>query len=170
MGHLQVASAVSLYFAYVHQAQASYNNHIGVPLTALSMPQESNAAVFEFGTSGKGEIEVLSKLINPHIRVITDIQPAHLEGLQGVDGVAQEKIQLFLTAREHDCLVFNAANSDVWQTLLDAGDRYIRTNIWAFSGFSTSTGCSPWHSKVGHHTFLCTSVAGITCLPPQQYC
>lgn len=129
------------------------------------MPQDSNAAVFELGTSGKGEIEVLSKLINPHIRVITDIQPAHLKGLQGMKGVAREKIQLLLTARDNDYLVLNAGNLDVWETLQGMGDRYSRSKIWAFTGIST--GYMPLDSKVCIDIYPRTSLAGSACRPLQ---
>lgn len=165
---MQVASALHFYFRSVHQAPGSYNNHIGVPLTALSTPRDSLAAVFEFGTSGPGEIKALSKLINPKVRVITDIQPAHLHGLKGISGVAQEKLQLFETALEGDHLVFNAMNSAVCKMLQNAGDRFHALNTWAFSGTATSTGSLPLQSKVCNYynyaNCMSRACAGLTCV------
>eukprot|EP00892_Ulva_mutabilis_P009911 jgi/Ulvmu1/7292/UM035_0080.1 len=126
-----VATALRLHCKTVHEAPGSYNNHIGVPLTALSLPSEAQAAVFEFGTNTHGEIEALSQLIQPDVRVITDVQPAHLAGLKGVSGVADEKLMLFRTASPDDLLVFNSANTEVWDTLSND----IRPNlsrVWAF--------------------------------------
>jgi UDP-N-acetylmuramoyl-tripeptide--D-alanyl-D-alanine ligase len=73
----------------------NYNNHIGVPLTLLSLdPARHHYAVIEAGMNQPGEIAALSALIQPHHALITHVGPAHLEGVGGLDGVAREKAAL----------------------------------------------------------------------------
>lgn len=69
----------------------SFNNDIGVPLTLFELDAGTQALVAEVGTNGPGEIARLAALVRPHVAVITNIQPAHLEGLDSLDGVAREK-------------------------------------------------------------------------------
>ena len=135
LGAFQIAHALTSFKQRVSEAPSSYNNHIGVPLTALGMPLNSDVAVFELGTSGPGEIHSLSSMVNPHIRVISDIQPAHLAGFstQETAEVLKEKLQLFKSARSTDALVFNAANRGVWQNIAGPpGIVSAQQPLWAF--------------------------------------
>ncbi|MEQ1502231.1 MAG: UDP-N-acetylmuramoyl-tripeptide--D-alanyl-D-alanine ligase [Myxococcota bacterium] len=91
----------------VHQTTGNLNNHIGVPLTLLSRPEDARAMVIEMGTSSPGEIEVLARLATPDVRLIVNVGPAHLEELGGLDGVAVEKGALFATARPGDAVCVN---------------------------------------------------------------
>ncbi len=72
-------------------AKASFNNHIGVPLTLLAIEADTRHAVLEIGTSSPGEIGPLAKLARPHIALITTVGESHLRGLGDVHGVAREK-------------------------------------------------------------------------------
>ena len=72
----------------------NYNNQIGVPLTLLRLAPQHRWAVVELGTNRPGEIARLSQICSPDIGVITNIGPAHLEGLGSLDGVMREKGQL----------------------------------------------------------------------------
>lgn len=78
-----------------HAAEASYNNHWGVPLTLARMPEEAKFAVIEIGMSGPGEIEPLAKLARPHVALVTTIAAAHLEAFDDLSGIAHEKSQIF---------------------------------------------------------------------------
>ena len=75
----------------VHAAEASYNNHWGVPLTLARMPQDAQFAVIEIGMNHPGEIAPLSRLTHPHVALITTVAAAHLEAFGDVAGIAQEK-------------------------------------------------------------------------------
>lgn len=79
----------------VHAAEASYNNHWGVPLTLARMPQASDFAVIEIGMNHPGEIAPLSRMARPHVALITIIAAAHLEAFGGLDGIAREKAAIF---------------------------------------------------------------------------
>ncbi len=74
-----------------HVAEASYNNHWGVPLTLARMPQDADFAVIEIGMNHPGEIAPLSKMAAPHVVMITTVAAAHLEAFENVAGIAVEK-------------------------------------------------------------------------------
>ena len=74
-----------------HVAEASYNNHWGVPLTLARMPADADYAVIEIGMSNPGEIAPLSIFARPHIAMITTVAAAHLEAFENIDGIAREK-------------------------------------------------------------------------------
>ena len=69
----------------------NFNNHIGVPLTLLSIQQDTEVAIIEMGANHPGEIDFLCKLSNPGFGVITNIGKAHLEGFGSLDGVIRTK-------------------------------------------------------------------------------
>ncbi|MBU1259701.1 MAG: UDP-N-acetylmuramoyl-tripeptide--D-alanyl-D-alanine ligase [Planctomycetes bacterium] len=72
----------------------SYNNHIGVPLTILDAPQDSQILISELGSNHIGEIRQLTRIIQPDIAVITTICPAHLEGFGSIDAIIKEKVSI----------------------------------------------------------------------------
>ena len=75
----------------VHAAEASYNNHWGVPLTLARMPRDTDFAVIEIGMNHPGEIAPLARLARPHVALITSIAAAHLEAFANLEGIAREK-------------------------------------------------------------------------------
>lgn len=75
----------------VHAAEASYNNHWGVPLTLARMPRETGLAVLEIGMNHPGEIAPLARMVRPHVVIITTVAPAHLEAFADLAGIAAEK-------------------------------------------------------------------------------
>lgn len=79
----------------VHAAEASYNNHWGVPLTLARMPRETQVAVIEIGMNHPGEIAPLANLARPHVAMITTVGTAHLEAFDNIDGIAREKASIF---------------------------------------------------------------------------
>ena len=74
-----------------HAAEASYNNHWGVPLTLARMPADTVFAVIEIGMSNPGEIAPLSKMAQPHVGMVTTVAAAHLEAFGALEGIAHEK-------------------------------------------------------------------------------
>jgi UDP-N-acetylmuramoyl-tripeptide--D-alanyl-D-alanine ligase len=78
-----------------HWSDKSFNNHWGVPLTLARMPRETERAIFEIGMNTPGEIAPRSNMVRPHLAMITRIAPAHLQGMGSVEGVADEKSQIF---------------------------------------------------------------------------
>jgi UDP-N-acetylmuramoyl-tripeptide--D-alanyl-D-alanine ligase len=89
------------------QAQKSFNNEIGVPLTLLSAEADDEYLVLEMGTNHPGEIAALAKTARPDIGVVVSIGPAHLEGLGSIAGVIEEKTSLFAHLRRGGLAVIN---------------------------------------------------------------
>jgi UDP-N-acetylmuramoyl-tripeptide--D-alanyl-D-alanine ligase len=78
----------------VHATRKNLNNLIGVPLSILEAPDDTEALVLEAGASVPGEIARAREIIAPSIAVITNVAPGHLEGFGGIDQVLLEKISL----------------------------------------------------------------------------
>jgi UDP-N-acetylmuramoyl-tripeptide--D-alanyl-D-alanine ligase len=78
-----------------HAAEASYNNHWGVPLTLARMPADTRFAVIEIGMNAPGEIAPLSRMARPHIAIVTTVAAAHLAAFDDLDGIAREKATIY---------------------------------------------------------------------------
>ena len=78
-----------------HATKGNLNNHIGVPLTILSMPQDTEIAIIEMGANHQGEIAFLCEIAQPDFGIITNIGKAHLEGFGGFEGVVKTKTELY---------------------------------------------------------------------------
>ena len=78
-----------------HAAEASYNNHWGVPLTLARMPKDTEFAVIEIGMNHPGEIAPLARMARPHVALITTVAAAHLEAFDDIAGIALEKATIF---------------------------------------------------------------------------
>lgn len=74
-----------------HAAEASYNNHWGVPLTLARLPRDAAFCVAEIGTNHPGEIGPLSELVRPDVAVITNVEPAHIGHFGSIEAIADEK-------------------------------------------------------------------------------
>ncbi len=73
----------------------NFNNYIGVPLTLARLNNSFDYAVIEAGTSNAGEIQYLTGLIQPHVAIITNVQPAHISGFGSLRAVAVEKTAIY---------------------------------------------------------------------------
>lgn len=84
-----------------HYTRGNFNNHIGVPLTLLAMPTDTEVAVIEMGASHPQDIDLLCFIAEPTHGIITNMGKAHLETMGGVEGVRRVKSELyrFLAAR-----------------------------------------------------------------------
>ncbi len=79
----------------VHRSVKSYNNHTGVPLSLARMRRDTRYAVLEMGMNHAGEIAVLTRMVRPHIALITAIAPAHIEHLGSIEAIADAKAEIF---------------------------------------------------------------------------
>ena len=88
------------------------NNHIGVPLTLLSMTPQTELGIVEMGANHQKEIEFLCSIAEPDYGYITNFGKAHLEGFGGIEGVIKGKSELYTYLRTHHKEVFvNADDS-----------------------------------------------------------
>lgn len=78
----------------VHSTQGNFNNHIGLPLTILAMPRDTEVLVLEMGMSDFGEIEELSMIAKPDYGIITNIGESHIEYLGSRKGIAEAKLEI----------------------------------------------------------------------------
>jgi UDP-N-acetylmuramoyl-tripeptide--D-alanyl-D-alanine ligase len=84
------------------------NNHIGLPLTLFRLAPGHKAAVLELGMNHAGEITLLGRICEPDVGVITNVGPAHLEGLGTIENVARAKGELLATIRPGGTAILNA--------------------------------------------------------------
>jgi UDP-N-acetylmuramoyl-tripeptide--D-alanyl-D-alanine ligase len=91
-----------------HAAEASYNNHWGVPLTLARMPADADFAVIEIGMNHPGEIAPLARLAQLDAAMVTTVAPAHLEAFDSIEGIAHEKASIFDGLRPGGTAIFNA--------------------------------------------------------------
>ena len=89
-----------------HFTKGNFNNHIGVPLTLLAMPEGTEVAVIEMGANHVGEIDFLCKIAEPTHGIITNIGRAHLEGFGGIEGVKKGKSELYKYLQRTKGMVF----------------------------------------------------------------
>lgn len=114
-----------------HGSVKSYNNHIGVPLTLARMPRETKRAVFEIGMNHAGEITPLSRMVRPHVAVVTTVGPVHIENFpDGEAGVAKAKAEIFDGLESGGLAVLNADNR--WFDLLKAAAQAAGARVASF--------------------------------------
>jgi len=80
---------------HAHRSVKSYNNHTGVPLSLARMPADTLYGVFEMGMSAAGELAALTRLVRPHIAIVTAIAPAHGAFFSGEEAIADAKGEIF---------------------------------------------------------------------------
>ena len=100
-----VAAVLSKEFKVLY-TQGNFNNHIGVPLTLLSMTKEHEIAVIEMGASHRGDIKELCEIAAPNFGLITNVGVAHIEGFESVENVVKTKKELFDYLEQNNGKVF----------------------------------------------------------------
>lgn len=78
-----------------HRSVKSYNNHVGVPLSLARMPRDSRFAVLEMGMNHAGELAALTRLVRPHVAVVTAVTSAHIEFFADEAAIADAKGEIF---------------------------------------------------------------------------
>ena len=86
--------------------KGNLNNHLGVPLTILSMNKETEIGIVEMGANHLKEIEFLCKIVEPDFGYITNFGNAHLEGFKSLEGVIRGKSELYNYLRDNDKVIF----------------------------------------------------------------
>ncbi|MFN0174870.1 MAG: UDP-N-acetylmuramoyl-tripeptide--D-alanyl-D-alanine ligase [Saprospiraceae bacterium] len=102
-----VSSVLSAHYP-CHFTKGNLNNHIGVPLTLLSMPRGTEVAIIEMGTNQPGDIEELCRIVQPTHGLLTNIGKEHLEGFGSLAGVKKAEGELYdFLAKNHGCAFVN---------------------------------------------------------------
>lgn len=109
-----------------YTTQGNLNNHIGVPLTLLSIKKDAQMAVIEMGANHQKEIEAYCKWAQPTHAIITNCGKAHLEGFGGIEGVRKGKGELFDFVRAHNGVAFVYNEFDYFHEM----SKGIREVVW----------------------------------------
>lgn len=103
----------------VHKTGGNYNNHLGLPLTILAMDEDTEIVILEMGMSGRGEIELLSKLACPDVAVITNVGEAHLLDLGSREAIAEAKLEITAGLKENGVLIYHGDEPLLYNKLKD---------------------------------------------------
>ena len=107
----------------VHYNEKNYNNIIGVSKSVLSIEGKPDFCVFELGTNARGEIKKLTEATSPDASLITNINPSHLEGLKTLEGILEEKLDLFYLTKEGGKIFINADDPYIMPHCKDVKNR-----------------------------------------------
>jgi len=114
-----------------HLTNGNFNNHIGLPLTILSAPIDTDYLVLEMGMSNFGEIKQLSEIAQPDIAVITNIGESHIEFLKTREGIAKAKLEILAGLKSEGLLIYDGDEPLLNQPY------HVKTRTVGFSGGST---------------------------------
>ena len=108
----------------------SYNNHFGVPLSLSHLNPSHKFGVFEVGMSKAGEINILTKIIKPHIGIITNIGEAHLENFKNLKGIADAKGEIIDNIQTNGTIILN--RDDRYFNYLNSKAKKQKLNVVSF--------------------------------------
>ena len=91
----------------VHKTQGNFNNELGVPLTILAAPEDSDILVLEMGADNFGQLDFLSKLVKPDYTIITNIGESHIEFFGSRAGIAKAKFEITNGMKKDGFFVYN---------------------------------------------------------------
>ena len=111
---------LSQYFT-CYATQGNYNNHIGVPLSLLSVPESSDFAVIECGTNQPGDLDLLGTIVQPDVVTLTCIGQGHLQGLGDLDGVQKAKSEIWRHTAQAPVAIVNVDDERIVKGLMLLG-------------------------------------------------
>ena len=154
----ELVSAVLRRRYKVHATEGNHNNHIGVPLTLLSIPADCEIAVVEMGANHPGEIAALCEIAQPDHGLITSVGKAHLEGFGSFQGVVQTKTELYRYLDSHAGTIF--VNSDN-KTLADEARKVPHATIITYGSGDEADTTAHFISADPYLTFYTEAGAGV---------
>ena len=114
------------------------NNHIGLPLAVLSMPENTEVGIFEMGANGPGEIDMLAKLVRPDIGIITNIGISHMENLGSRDNIPKAKLEITNYFTPDGILIVNEDSDFLSKESVGGNYRVVTTGETGRSSFILS--------------------------------
>ncbi len=155
-----IAAVLSKQFG-TYATKGNLNNHIGIPLTLLSIKEDVEFAVIEMGANHQKEIASYCNYVMPDFGLITNVGLAHIEGFGGFEGVVKGKTELFAHLSEHGGRVFVSSENDILlNKLKEYGFNTNNTNEVITYGISPESYCSG--SNTLSKDFLSVIVEGVT--------
>jgi len=129
-GTKEMLRAVLSRLGPTHAAEKSFNNHWGVPLTLARLPVSSTFGVFEIGMNHAGEITPLTRMVRPHVAIVTTVEAVHIENFASIEGIAEAKAEIFLGLEPGGTAVVNRDNP--WHGLLTERARAAGAKLLTF--------------------------------------
>jgi len=127
-----------------HKTDGNFNNEIGMPITILRMPCDTEALVLEMGMSFKGEISRLTRIAEPDIAVITNVGSSHIENLGSREGIRDAKMEIAEGLREGGKLVLNGdepllagVDGAIYVSMENEDSDYRAVNVKEMDGYYT---------------------------------
>ena len=155
-----VSAVLAKKYRLIH-TMGNLNNHIGVPLTLLSIKPDTEMAVVEMGANHPGEIADLCLLSDPDFGLITNVGKAHLEGFGSFEGVIETKTALYRHIKAHGQAVFvNRMNDILWQC--SEGQNRISYGCHSNADYPVEQGpCNPYLSVKWQEQEVRTRLVGV---------
>jgi UDP-N-acetylmuramoyl-tripeptide--D-alanyl-D-alanine ligase len=120
-------------FNKTHYNQGSFNNHWGVPMTLLGIPQDAEFAVVEMGMNHAGEITELVKVAKPDVVVCTMVGTAHIEFFGTQKKIAEAKSEIYLESEPYTTRVFNQDQDLTFDMMYPVARKYPDSRMLSFS-------------------------------------
>lgn len=111
----------------VHKTQGNFNNHIGLPITILEMPIDTEVVILEMGMNHAGEIKVLSELAEPDVAIITMIGESHIEFFGSRAGIADAKMEISSGLKENGVLIYPGEEPLLQERVTFLTDKQLKT-------------------------------------------
>lgn len=124
-------------FKKTHYSQGSFNNHWGVPMTLLSIPQDADFAVIEMGMNHTGEITELVKIAEPDIVVCTMVGTAHIEFFGTREKIAEAKREIYLDSKDETIRIFNQDQDLTFDMMYPVARKFPASRMLSFSASNT---------------------------------
>lgn len=139
--------------------RGNLNNHIGVPLTLLSVTEEDDVAIVEMGANHQGEIAALCEIAQPNIGLITNVGRAHLEGFGGPEGVRKGKGELYDYLAVHGGTAIYSLEDPVLAEMV--GERFSADTGGVTVGYASADfGISAADSAAGNDKLILSTAGG----------
>ena len=123
-----IASVLSRDFK-LYKSEGNHNNEIGLPMTVMNMPEDTELLVAELGTNHPGEIAYLSAIAQPDYAVITNIGIAHIEYLGSREGILREKLDILRSSLKNTVGIFNGDEPLLWDKRESLGCKVVTYGI-----------------------------------------
>tara|TARA_B100000886_G_scaffold297768_1_gene225612 strand:- start:1409 stop:4168 length:2760 start_codon:yes stop_codon:yes gene_type:complete len=131
-------------FGKTFSSPKSFNNQFGVPLSLSKLDVSHKYGIFEVGMSKAGEIGALSKIIKPHVGIITNIGEAHIENFKSLKDIADAKGEIIKNIKKNGTLILN--QDDKFSHYLRKKAKIRNLNLITF-GLSKKSNIYPLNSK-----------------------
>ena len=129
----EFTAAILSCFKKTHFNQGSFNNHWGVPLTLLQIPNDATFAVVEMGMNHAGEIAALCEIAEPDIVVCTMVGRAHIEFFGTIEGIAKAKEEIYQAGNEDVIRVFNQDQDLTFDMMYPVAKKFPACRMLSFS-------------------------------------